>query len=245
MPWAPGLHRGLHRTLHRAPEAHAAGELVGDTLGDQRRVELGLLDLLDVEVDLRVAGDLQQTRAQAVRLRATATDDDARARGVDVDAQTVARALDLDAADHRSLQLLLQVVTDLPVLDELVRVLLVLGEPPRLPVGGDSEAKPVRVDLLTHYLLASGSEPSSLSSAPASDSGVSASSAAASVASSVSAAVSAASSISGASASASSSGTSASPISASTCPRGRARGHDRDRAPRSRPRCSRRPGAGG
>ena len=71
------LHRGLHRALHRAPEAHAAGELVGDALGDQRRVELGLLDLLDVEVDLRVAGDLQQTGAQAVRLRATPTDDDA------------------------------------------------------------------------------------------------------------------------------------------------------------------------
>ena len=161
MPWAPGLHRGLDRALHRAPEAHAPGELVPDALGDQRRVELGLLDLLDVEVDLRVAGDLQQTRAQAVRLRAAPADDDARARGVDVDAQTVARALDLDAAHHRSFQLLLQVVTDLPVLDELVRVLLVLGEPPRLPVGGDPEAEPVRVDLLTHYLLASGSEPSS------------------------------------------------------------------------------------
>src|SRR5205085_4307342 len=55
-----GLHRRLHRTLHRATEADAAGELVGDALGDQGRVELGLLDLLDVELDLRVPGDLQE-----------------------------------------------------------------------------------------------------------------------------------------------------------------------------------------
>ena len=67
------------------------GELVGDTLGDQRRVELRLLDLLDVEVDLRVAGDLEQTRAQPVGLGAAPADDDAGARGVHVDAQTVAR----------------------------------------------------------------------------------------------------------------------------------------------------------
>jgi hypothetical protein len=129
-PLGAGLHRGLERALHRAAEGHAAGELVGDTLRDERGVELGLVDLLDVEVDLRVAGDLEQTLAQAVGLGAPATDDDARARGVDVDAQAVTRALDLDPADGRAHELLLQVVADLPVLDEAVAVLLVLGEPP-------------------------------------------------------------------------------------------------------------------
>ena len=96
-----GLHRGLHRALHRAAERDAAGELVGDALRDERGVELGLLDLLDVEVDLRVAGDLEQPGAQAVGLGAAATDHDARTRGVDVDAQAVARALDLDPARRR------------------------------------------------------------------------------------------------------------------------------------------------
>src|SRR6185503_10915663 len=130
-----------------------AGELVGHALRDERRVELGLLDLLDVEVDLRVAGDLQQPRTEAVGLRPATADHDAGPRGVHVDAQAVTRALDLHPADGRVRQLLAQVVADPPVLDEAVLVLLTIGEPPRLPVGGHAEAEPVRVDLLTHVRL--------------------------------------------------------------------------------------------
>ena len=96
------------------------GELVGDTLRDQRRVELGLLDLLDVEVDARVAGDLEQTGAQPLGLGAAPADDDAGTRGVHVDAQAVTRALDLDAAHGGPLELLAQVLADLDVLDEEV-----------------------------------------------------------------------------------------------------------------------------
>ena len=47
-----------------------------------------------------------------------------------------------------------QVVADLPVLDEVVLVVAV-GEPPGLPVGGHAQAEPVRVDLLAHLLLVS------------------------------------------------------------------------------------------
>src|SRR5262249_2091771 len=144
------LHRGLHGALHRAPERHAAGELVGDALRKQCRVDLGLLDLLDVELDLRVAGDLAQTFTQALGLGTAPADHYARARGVAVAAQPVARALDLDAAHGRALELLAEVVTDLPVLDEGVRVLLLVRDPARLPVGCDTEPEPVGVDLLTH-----------------------------------------------------------------------------------------------
>ena len=151
-----GLHRGLHRTLHRPAERDAAAELVGDALREQHRVDLGLLDLLDVELDLRVAADLAQSFAQALGLRAAATDHDARTRGVHVDAQAVTRALDLDAAHRGALELLAQVVADLPVLDEELGVLLLVGDPARLPVGGDTEAEPVGVDLLTHRLLLAG-----------------------------------------------------------------------------------------
>ena len=96
-----GLLGVLHGALHGPAEGDAAGELVGDALGDQRGVELGLLDLLDVELDLGVAGDLGEAGAEAVGLGATAADDDARTGGVDVDAQAVTGALDLDAADRR------------------------------------------------------------------------------------------------------------------------------------------------
>ena len=128
------------------------GELVGDALRDQRRVELGLLDLLDVEVDLRVAGDLGEVGTQPVGFGAAPADHDAGARGVDVDAEPVTGPLDLDAAHRGALELLAQVVADLPVLDEAVRVLLALGEPTGLPVGGDPEPESVRVDLLAHVI---------------------------------------------------------------------------------------------
>src|SRR5262249_58530917 len=44
-----------------------------------------------------------------------------------------------------------QIVADLPVLDQRVLVVVLVGEPARLPVGGDAESEPVRVDLLAHY----------------------------------------------------------------------------------------------
>ena len=150
-----GLLDGLDRALHRAAERDAADELVADPLGDERGVELGLLDLLDVERDaVRLAGDLLDVLLQAVGLRAAAADDDARARGVDVDARAVARALDLDPADRSALELGVQVVADLPVLDDVVAV-GALVEPARLPVRGDPESEPVGVDLLAHQSVCS------------------------------------------------------------------------------------------
>src|SRR5207342_1858178 len=81
-------HRGLHRLAHSATELHATRELIGHALGDQLAVHLGVLDLEDVELDL-LAGELLQLAADAVRLGATAADHDARAGGVDVDADPV------------------------------------------------------------------------------------------------------------------------------------------------------------
>src|SRR3954467_9003404 len=86
-----GAHRGLHRLAHRAAELHAARELLGHALGDQLRVDLGVLDLEDVELDL-LAGQLLELAADPVGLRAAAADHDARAGGVDVHPDPVAGA---------------------------------------------------------------------------------------------------------------------------------------------------------
>jgi hypothetical protein len=48
---------------------------------------------------------------------------------VDVDAQAIAGALDLDPADGGVGQFAHQVVADLPVLDDVVAVLVTIGEP--------------------------------------------------------------------------------------------------------------------
>src|SRR5579875_1619632 len=147
-----GLLDRLHRPLHGPPEGDTPVELVADALCDERGVELGLLDLLDVELDPVVeAGELLELLLQAVGLRAAPADDDPRTCGVDVDAEAVARALDLDPADGGGLELGHEVVPDLPVLDDEVAVVALL-EPAGLPVGGHTEPEAVRVDLLAHLL---------------------------------------------------------------------------------------------
>src|ERR1700678_420671 len=148
----PGLLHRLDRPLHGPAERHPAGQLVTDALGDQRGVELGLLDLLDVELDPVVEpGDLLDLLLQPVGLGTPPADDDPGPGRVDVDPQPVTGALDLDPADGGGLELRHQVVADLPILDHAVLVVALL-EPARLPVGGDAESKPVRVYLLAHLL---------------------------------------------------------------------------------------------
>src|SRR5690606_13429270 len=88
----------LQTLAHRATEGHAGGELLGDALRDELGLGFGVLHLEDVELDL-LAGQLLEVGADALRLGASATDHDARAGGVDVDADAVARALDLDPGD--------------------------------------------------------------------------------------------------------------------------------------------------
>src|SRR5690606_5855910 len=149
-----GALRGLDALAHGATERDAARELLGDALRDELRVRLGVLHLEDVELHL-LARELLELAADAVGLGATAADDDARTRRVDVHADAVAGALDLDLGDARALETGAHELADLDVLTDVVAVPLAglgaVGEPARPVVGGDAEAVPVRVDLLSHY----------------------------------------------------------------------------------------------
>ena len=100
-------HGHLDRLLHGAAEGDAALELEGDVLGHELRLDLGLLDLLDVEEDL-AAGQLGELGLDVLDLLALAADDDAGAGGVDLDADAVGGALDEDARHGGLLQLLHQ-----------------------------------------------------------------------------------------------------------------------------------------
>ena len=64
-----GAHRAGQRALHRATEGDAVLQLLGDRLRHQARVELGTLDLKDVDLDL-LAGDPVQITAQLIDLGA-------------------------------------------------------------------------------------------------------------------------------------------------------------------------------
>src|SRR5438094_1966101 len=145
--------RGRHRLLHGAAERDALLQLERDVLGDELGVELGVDDLLDVEVDL-LAGPHLQLVLQLLDLRALATDDDARPRRVDGDPSAVGRALDVDACDAGMVELVLDVAPDLHVLVEQVRVVLG-GEPARAPreLRHRPEAEADRMRLLAHRLF--------------------------------------------------------------------------------------------
>jgi hypothetical protein len=101
------LHRGLHGALERAAERDAALELLGDVLGDELRVDLGLAHLLDVQEHLGL-GEASALLLELLDAGAALADDDAGARGEDVDLQLVGGALHRDLGDAGGVQLLLE-----------------------------------------------------------------------------------------------------------------------------------------
>ncbi len=148
-----GLHRALHALTHGATEGDAGGQLLRDALSHELGVQLGVLDLKDVQLDL-LAGQLLKVAADAVGLGAATADDDAGTRGVDVHPHTVTGALDLNLRDAGALHAGRHHPTDGDVFLDVVLVQLV-GVPAGLEVRGDAEAEPVRVYLLAHYRVPS------------------------------------------------------------------------------------------
>src|SRR5262249_18781964 len=139
------------RLFHRAPERHALLQLEGHVLGHELSVELGMDDLLDVEVDLLLRPRLQLV-LEPLHLGTFASDDDPRPRRRHGDPGAIRRALDVDPRDAGVIELILDVAPDLHVLVQEPSV--VLGrEPARRPRPRGAEAKADRMRLLTHYLF--------------------------------------------------------------------------------------------
>ena len=134
-----GADRRRERALHRTAEAHAILELLGDRLCDELRVELGALDLVDVDVDVLVRHRVHLT-AQRVDLGARLPDDDAGARGEDVDRDALLVLLDEDVAEPGMTELAADVVADLDVLDQVLGELLRARVPVGLPFVDDTDA---------------------------------------------------------------------------------------------------------
>src|SRR4029079_2859531 len=147
-------HRRRERALHRAPERHAVLELLGDRLRDQLRVQLGALDLVDVDVD-GLAGDRVELLAKRVHLDARLADHDARAGGVDVHGDPLLVLADQDVGQPRVRELAVDVVADPDVLEDVVGDLLLARPPVGLPVVHDADPEAAGVHLLAHYAATS------------------------------------------------------------------------------------------
>jgi hypothetical protein len=141
-------HGTCDRFLHRTPERDATLELQGDVLGHELRVDVGPPHLVDVDERLLLR-ELLELRLELLDLGALLADDDAGARGVDVDLRLIRGALDLDLGNARMVEPLLQEVADLDVLVEELGV-LPPGEPARVPALDDAEAKTLRMYFLSH-----------------------------------------------------------------------------------------------
>src|SRR4026208_995099 len=123
--------RGGHGLLHGPPARPALLQLQSPVLGDELGVELGMDDLLDVEVDLLARAHLELV-LELLDLGALAADDDAGSGREDRDARPVGRALDVDLRDARVMGRVLDVAADLHVLVQQVGVVLP-RKPPRRP----------------------------------------------------------------------------------------------------------------
>jgi hypothetical protein len=141
--------RGRQRTLHRPAEADPVLELLRDRLGDELRVELRALDLVDVDVHglVRHAVDVL---AERVDLDARLADHDPGPGGEDVDRDPLCVLADQDVRQARVRELVVDVLADPHVLLQEVREVLVARVPVRLPVVDDADAHPAGMDLLTH-----------------------------------------------------------------------------------------------
>src|SRR3954469_2890376 len=117
-PLRSGADRGGERALHRAAEAHAVLELLGDRLRDELRVELGPLDLVDVDVH-GLVGHAVDVLAERVDLDAGLPDHDPGPRGVDVDRDPLRVLADQDVGQARVRELVLDVLADLDVLEQI------------------------------------------------------------------------------------------------------------------------------
>src|SRR5256712_1086321 len=153
-----GLHRPLHGLLQHFSEGHAPLELLRHVLRDEVRIELRIADLEDVHLD-HLAGHLPEHLAELLDLRAALSDDHAGFGRLDRDGDLVGRALDVDASDRRITEPSADRVADPDVLLEEHRVVLLVGEPLRVPRLRETEAEPDRMCLLSHGLASPLVEP--------------------------------------------------------------------------------------
>ena len=147
------LHRALRAHLEHATVVRALLELLGDALSDQLRVEVSVLDFDDLDDDLAAREGLQVLR-QGFDTRATRTDNHAGARALEDDGELIARTLDEDVAHgrerRRAIEALVDVLTDLVVLNEERSEERLWCEPARAVSFGDTDAETEWMDLLSH-----------------------------------------------------------------------------------------------
>jgi hypothetical protein len=124
-------------------------ELLSDRLRDELCIELGALDLVDVDVHV-LLGQRVNLLTERVDFDTGLADDDARASRVDVDGDPLLVLADQDVGQARVRKLADDVLADLDVLEKCACELLLADHPIRLPVVDDADAQAAGMNLLSH-----------------------------------------------------------------------------------------------
>src|SRR6185437_6172693 len=146
-----GAHGAGEGTLHGATEGDSVLQLLGDRLGYQLGIELGALDLEDVDLDL-LGGHAVQVTPQGIHFGARLADHDAGPGGVDIDLEVVGVLADCDVREAGVRELAHDVLADLDVLGEILGE-VALVEPVGLPVVDITHAHCLWMNLLTHVCI--------------------------------------------------------------------------------------------
>ena len=141
-------HGGGNGHLRSAAERNAGFQLAGNAVGNQLRIQLGTLDLEDVDLNI-LAGDLLQLFFQLIDLLAAFTNHDTRAGRVHGNGDELQGTFD-DYFRHASLgQTHGEILADFIVLNQLVSV-LAAAVPIGVPSADDAETIAYRVCFLSH-----------------------------------------------------------------------------------------------
>ena len=143
-------HGGGDGHLDGAAIADAAFDLTGDAVSDDVGVNLGALDLEDVDLDI-LLGDLLELLLEHVDLLAALADDDTRTGRVDRNGNELQGALDDDACEAGLRKTVLEVFADAIVFFDLLRV--VSTTPVGVPTTGDTDSVADRISFLSHSLF--------------------------------------------------------------------------------------------
>ena len=141
-------------SVYRAAERLSLFQLAGDVLRNELSVDVRPLDLEHVDAHVLALGYLLDLVRHLIDARAVLADEQRRLGGVDADRQHSDRAdaADRNAADRHIVVLLLDVLSDLMILDEVVGEVLLVRIPLGVPLFDDADPHAFGADFLTHVI---------------------------------------------------------------------------------------------
>src|SRR5262249_40105535 len=131
----------LDGSSHCATESDSLFELLSNLLRLKLRVQLRLMDFLNVHVHFS-PGAILDLLFELIDFSTLATDDNSRTRGVDDDLQLVGRALDINVRHSRACKATLQLLLEFQVFVQEIGI-IAFGNPIRMPRSIEAQSKSI------------------------------------------------------------------------------------------------------